>query len=122
MRAQLAITVLRFREVASNALATRKKPQESLVRGMRPSASCHYGYHRSEALRRRASTEGTREKEPYSCGLRGEATDWTIGVHLLTWLAEGKDTNGRFALADVVIPKVGGKPPPHPRGRVLLCA
>jgi hypothetical protein len=66
--------------------------------------------------------EGTRETEPYSRGLRGETTHWTIGVHLLTWLAENKDTGGRFALADVVIPKAGGKPPPHPRGRVLLCA
>lgn len=55
--------------------------------------------------------------EPYSRRLGGEATYWTMGVYLLTWLTEGRDTDGRYALADVVIPKAGGEPPPHTHTR-----
>lgn len=40
-----------------------------------------------------------------------------MGVYLLTWLAEGKDTGGRYATAEVVIPKAGGEPPPHTHTR-----
>ena len=52
--------------------------------------------------------------KPYTRRLGGDATYWTMGVYLLTWLAESKDTDGRFSLAEVVIPKAGGEPPPTP--------
>ena len=68
--------------------------------------------------------EDSTQAKPYTRRLGGDATYWTMGVYLLTWLAEGKDTNGLFALAEVVIPKGAGEPPPHthtgPRGRGLL--
>jgi quercetin dioxygenase-like cupin family protein len=55
--------------------------------------------------------------QPYTRRLGGDATYWTMGVYLLTWLAEGKDTGGQFSLAEVVIPKAGGEPPPHTHTR-----
>ena len=61
--------------------------------------------------------EDSTQATPYTRRLGGEATYWTMGVYLLTWLAEGKDTDGRFSLAEVVIPKGGGEPPPHTHTR-----
>lgn len=58
------------------------------------------------------------QSTPYTRRLGGkEATYWAMGVYLLTWLAEGKDTGGRYALAKVVIPKGVGEPPPHTHTR-----
>ena len=55
---------------------------------------------------------------PHKRRLGGEGTThWAMGVYLLTWLAEGKDTGGRYALAEVVIPKGAGEPPPHTHTR-----
>ena len=51
---------------------------------------------------------------PYKRRLGEEKSYWAMGVYLLTWLAEGKDTEGRYALAEVVIPKGVGEPPPTP--------
>jgi quercetin dioxygenase-like cupin family protein len=59
----------------------------------------------------------TQQAAPYKRRLGGEATYWAMGVYLLTWLAEGKDTNGRYAVAEVVIPKGIGEPPPHTHTR-----
>jgi quercetin dioxygenase-like cupin family protein len=53
----------------------------------------------------------------YSRRLGGEDSEWAMGVYLVTWLAESKDTDGRYALAEVVIPKAGGEPPPHTHTR-----
>ena len=50
---------------------------------------------------------------PYTRRLGGEESYWTMGVHLLTWLAESKDTDGRYSLSEALIPKAGGEPPPH---------
>lgn len=57
------------------------------------------------------------QAKPYTRRLGGEATYWTMGAYLLTWLAESKDTDGRYSLAEVVIPKAGGEPPPHTHTR-----
>ena len=58
------------------------------------------------------------EATPYTRRLGGEeATYWTMSVYLPTWLAEGKDTDGSYALAEVVIPKGVGEPPPHTHTR-----
>ncbi len=39
--------------------------------------------------------EDPTQATPYTRRLGGqEATYWTMGVYLLTWLAEGKDTDG----------------------------
>ena len=48
---------------------------------------------------------------PYSRRLGGEESYWTMG-YLMTWLAEGKDTDGRYSLAEVVARR-GTEPPPH---------
>ncbi len=62
--------------------------------------------------------EDPTQAAPYKRHLGGEGTTyWTMGVYLLTWLAEGKDTAGRYALAEVVIPKGIGEPPPHTHTR-----
>ncbi len=53
---------------------------------------------------------------PYSRRLGGEESYWTMGVYLMTWLAEGKDTNGQFSLVEVVARK-GTEPPPHTHSR-----
>ena len=57
------------------------------------------------------STQAT----PYSRRLGGESSFWSMGL-LLTWLAEGKDTDGRFALTEALAPK-GAEPPPHTHAR-----
>jgi quercetin dioxygenase-like cupin family protein len=54
---------------------------------------------------------------PYTRRLGGEQSYWTMGVHLLTWLAEGKHTDGRYSLSEALIPKAGGEPPPHTHTR-----
>lgn len=54
---------------------------------------------------------------PYSRRLGEEESYWTMGVYLVTWLAEGKDTDGRYSLGEVIIPKAGGEPPPHTHTR-----
>ena len=61
--------------------------------------------------------EDSAQATPYSRRLGGEESYWTMGVYFLTWLAEGKDTDGRYSLAEVVIPKAGGEPPPHTHTR-----
>ena len=48
---------------------------------------------------------------PYARRLGGEASHWTMG-YLMTWLAEGRDTGGRFSLVEVVA-RQGTEPPPH---------
>ena len=55
--------------------------------------------------------EDSTQATPYSRRLGAEESYWTMG-YLMTWLAEGKDTDGRFSLVDVVVPK-GTEPPPH---------
>jgi quercetin dioxygenase-like cupin family protein len=57
----------------------------------------------------------TQRAEPYSRWLGGEASYWTMG-YLMTWLAEGEDTDGRFSLVEVVARK-GTEPPPHTHSR-----
>lgn len=48
---------------------------------------------------------------PYSRRCGGAESYWAMG-YLMTWLAEGKDTGGQFALVEVVARK-GTEPPPH---------
>lgn len=55
--------------------------------------------------------EAPMQAEPYSRRLGVDASYWTMG-YLLTWLAEGKDTGGSFALVEALAPK-GTEPPPH---------
>ena len=65
--------------------------------------------------------EDSTQATPYSRRLGGEESYWTMG-YLMTWLAEGKDTDGRFSLVDVVAPKGTEPPPTHSltRRRSLL--
>ncbi len=55
--------------------------------------------------------EDPTQDAPYSRRLGGEESYWTMG-YLMTWLAEGKDTDGRYSLAEVVARR-GTEPPPH---------
>ena len=55
--------------------------------------------------------EDPTQDTPYSRRLGGEESYWTMG-YLITWLAEGKDTDGRYSLAEVVARR-GTEPPPH---------
>lgn len=55
--------------------------------------------------------ENLTQVKTYSRRLGGDASYWSMGM-LVTWLAERKDTNGSFALAEGLIPK-GAEPPPH---------
>ncbi len=49
--------------------------------------------------------EDSAQATPHTRRLGGEESYWTIGVYFLTWLAEGKDTDGHYSLAEVVIPR-----------------
>ena len=42
--------------------------------------------------------EDSTQATPYSRRLGGEESYWTMGSYLMTWLAEGKDTDGRFSM------------------------
>ncbi len=57
----------------------------------------------------------TQQAKPYSRRLGGEASYWSLGL-LETFLAEGKDTDGRFSLGEGLAPK-GAEPPPHTHTR-----
>ena len=59
--------------------------------------------------------EDSDQAEPYPRSLGGEASYWTLGS-LMTWLAEGKDTDGAYALAEQLTPR-GVEPPPHTHHR-----
>lgn len=60
---------------------------------------------------RRGAMEDFTQAKTYSRRLGGDASYWSMGM-LVTWLAEGKDTDGSFALAEGVVPR-GAEPPPH---------
>lgn len=57
----------------------------------------------------------TQQAEPYSRRLGGEGSYWSLGL-LQTFLAEGKDTDGRFSLGEGLASK-GAEPPPHTHTR-----
>lgn len=57
----------------------------------------------------------TQQAKPYSRRLGGEESYWSLGL-LQTFLAEGKDTDGRFSLGEGLAPK-GAEPPPHTHTR-----
>ena len=59
--------------------------------------------------------DSAQRAEPYARRLGGEASYWAMG-YLMTWLAEGEDTDGRFSLVEVVARK-GTEPPPHTHSR-----
>lgn len=56
-----------------------------------------------------------KKTKPYLRRLRGDCSFWTMGM-LVSWLAEGKDTGGSFALAEGLVPR-GAEPPPHTHTR-----
>jgi quercetin dioxygenase-like cupin family protein len=55
------------------------------------------------------------QSTPYSRRLGGEESYWSLGL-LQTFLAEAKDTDGRFSLGEGLAPK-GAEPPPHTQTR-----
>lgn len=55
--------------------------------------------------------EDSMQAVPYSRRLGEQESYWTMG-YLMTWLAEGTDTGGRFSLVEVVA-RQGTEPPPH---------
>jgi len=55
------------------------------------------------------------QTKTYSRRPEAENSQWSMGM-LVTWLAEGKDTDGHFALAEGVVPR-GAEPPPHTHTR-----
>jgi quercetin dioxygenase-like cupin family protein len=55
------------------------------------------------------------QSTPYSRRLGGEESYWSLGL-LQTFLAEAKDTDGRFSLGEGLAPK-GAEPPPHTHTR-----
>lgn len=55
--------------------------------------------------------EDSTQARPYSRRLGGDTSYWSMGM-LITWLAEGKDTDGSFALAEGIVSN-GTEPPPH---------
>ncbi len=59
--------------------------------------------------------DSAKHTKPYSRRLGGEASYWSLGL-LETFLAEGKDTDGRFSLGEGLAPK-GAEPPPHTHTR-----
>jgi quercetin dioxygenase-like cupin family protein len=59
--------------------------------------------------------DSTQQSTPYSRRLGGEQSYWSLGL-LQTYLAEGKDTGGRFSLGEGIAPK-GAEPPPHTHTR-----
>ncbi|MGH3145272.1 MAG: cupin domain-containing protein [Rubrobacter sp.] len=59
--------------------------------------------------------EDTTQVKPYSRRLEAGTGFWSMGM-LGCWLAEGKDTDGSFALAEGLVPR-GAEPPPHTHTR-----